>query len=253
MVDPHSESPTRNLGLFRRSGLREHPDGIVQEVRRAGFPMAGDHHVYLGIPSFYLVHRPGPCLDVGVAEVAFAGTEFFYEAASKQDLFRFKPGHDVVAGMAFAVKAHPNRIGSEAEVQGVLKGGFGDSALVGPGQFPGQGRGIGGNALCMEGLESTQAIVVEMGWHNGPDPEVEGVGHPLDEALGIGIGGRGIENHSFSAAVQDQSVAGDFTELIGLKVGDVHKGMGRNLEDAQFGPGKNQGECRRGGPRSCTG
>ena len=87
--------------------------------------------------------------------------------------------------------------------------------------------------MLMEGVQTAQAVVVEMRWNDRFDRAVQLFRDPGDELFGSTVLRRRVEDDDLPAIPHDKTIAGYFSEVLGLVVGGVDEGVLRYLCDDQ--------------------
>ena len=79
----------------------------------------------------------------------------------------------------------------------------------------------------MKSIEPAQAVSVKMIDHDGFYFGFQVIFNPVNQLYGNTVIGWGVKYHSFIIVVINHPIAGHSTPLIGVEIGDVDHGFGR--------------------------
>src|SRR5690606_29225906 len=88
--------------------LFKKPSGVIEQFSSARFAVARYNQPGVGILFLYFCHCLRPFGYIGIFYIALSSPDFFYQAASKHDLFLRKIADDIVLGMSLSQKLRQN-------------------------------------------------------------------------------------------------------------------------------------------------
>ena len=217
--------------------LPEQPHRVVQQLAVARFTVPGNDHPHLRIRLLHRLHRARPGRNVRIAQIALARLQLLDQAATEQHVFTGEVADHVVLGVPFTMEGRRDGLRPDLQRKRLRETVLGHGHAVRTGELDGAVVRVGRDPVRVEGLQTAQAVVVEVGGDHGGDPALQAVLHPADQFRRAGVVGRRIEHKGLSATAHHQAVARDIPEVLGPLEGGVDEGVrGKLLHAEHAGP-----------------